>query len=723
MKKYFRGKFSDLNDGSSDKADWSSFHSSSDDLFSGGASFSTPSSSMIPFDRKLFDGSTDRSEQADSLISPTQMQEVSFLTGLNPDGTVITDPALSFWSSTGRTAQKWGGGAAGTEGTITYKFDAASNLTASEKAVYQSIFALWESVADVHFVEDVNGAATIRRGNDGGAYVSSSTTTGSGSTVGTIVSSLLSIDNSQTSFELTGSFDTVGGYGINTIIHEVGHLLGLGHGGTYNGAVSPSTQQYSAYDDRQYTIMSYIFWADTDGKYFNENPNGGTNWGATNDSYYRQAPHTMMMLDIQAIQQLYGASDSSPLGGGQTYGFNTNIAGPIARFFDFTENTSPVVTLFNLGVGNTLDVSGYSQAATINLNGGAFSSVGGLINNVAIAAGTRIDTAIGGSGNDTINGNSFDNTLNGGAGADNLDGGIGNDRLDGGIGVDTMTGGIGDDHYIVNNAGDVINEVAGGGTADRVSARASYVLAADDDIELLTTVSSSATTAINLTGNALHQDIIGNSGNNTLRDGAGAADLLKGLAGNDTYQIYTKTTTIVETGASDTADRVMAGVDYTLGAGVRVEIMTTNGASGLSGIDLTGNEFVQAITGNAGNNILNGKGGSDTLKGLGGLDTFVFNTALGPSNVDKILDFNVADDTIKLENAIFTALTSVGTLAASLFKDNFLAPRDANDKIIYNSNTGSLFYDADGLGSASTAVKFASLTTGLSLTASDFIVI
>ena len=72
--------------------------------------------------------------------------------------------------------------------------------------------------------------------------------------------------------------------------------------------------------------------------------------------------------------------------------------------------------------------------------------------------------------------------------------------------------------------------------------------------------------------------------------------------------------------------------------------MTTNGSTGTTGIDLTGNEFVQSITGNAGANRLEGKGGSDTLRGLGGNDTFVFASTIGAVNVDTIVDFNVADD-------------------------------------------------------------------------------
>lgn len=524
---------------------------------------------------------------------------------------------------------------------------------------------------------------------------------------------------------------TLGSSGYRSTLHELGHAMGLKHGHESGGPANiPVPVEYNHHE---FTVMPYISYEGGSPGYTNEA--GGY-------------PQSFMMVDIAALQYMYGANfdgtDStytwSPTTGemfinGVGQGAPNNGAGGIYnRIF---------LTIWdNGGTNDTYDASNYTNNVSIDLRPG-YSSVlstdqvaylgggpnsgyaRGNVYNAFLYNGdlrSLVENATGGIGDDTLVGNQGNNTLNGGAGADSLTGNEGNDRLEGWTGTDTMTGGAGDDHYIVDNAGDVINEISGEGTADRVSARVSYVLAADDDIELLTTVSSTATTAINLTGNALRQEITGNAGVNTLRDGAGVGDLLKGLGGNDVYQIYNKTTTIVETVAGDTADRVMSAVDYTLAAGVRVEIMTTNGSAGTSGIDLTGNEFVQSITGNAGNNILNGKGGNDTLTGLGGLDYFTFNTALGSTNVDKITDFNVTDDTIRLENAIFTALTSTGVLAASLFKDNFLGTRDADDIIIYNSNTGSLFYDADGLGS-STAVKFATLATGLSLTASDFIVV
>lgn len=131
-----------------------------------------------------------------------------------------------------------------------------------------------------------------------------------------------------------------------------------------------------------------------------------------------------MIADIAAIQRLYGAATSTPLSGGQVFGFNTNIGGAIQPFFDFTQNTKPVVTLWDAGGGNTLDISGWSTAGTINLNPGTYSSADGLVNNIGIAVGTRIDSFVGGSGNDAVTGNNDGDVLNGCAGNDTLVGGV-----------------------------------------------------------------------------------------------------------------------------------------------------------------------------------------------------------------------------------------------------------------------------------------------------------
>jgi hypothetical protein len=140
----------------------------------------------------------------------------------------------------------------------------------------------------------------------------------------------------------------------------------------------------------------------------------------------------------------------------------------------------------------------------------------------------------------------------------------------------------------------------------------------------------------------------------------------------------------------------------------------------------TGNDRLNGEAGNdvlygeAGDDRFDGGDGSDWLQGMAGRDTFVFDNTLGASNVDTIADFNVADDTIWLENAVFRILTSTGTLASGNFYIGAQA-HDADDRIIYDSATGALLYDADGNGSGA-AIKFATLAKSLALTNADFIV-
>ncbi len=309
-----------------------------------------------------------------------------------------------------------------------------------------------------------------------------------------------------------------------------------------------------------------------------------------------------------------------------------------------------------------------------------------------------------------LTGNEFANLIYGNAGSN---------VLDGKAGADTLVGLQGDDSYYVDNAADSVIESAGGGTNDRVFASVTYTLGAGVQVEQLSTADDAGTTAINLTGNELVNAITGNAGANVL-DGKAGADTLSGLGGNDWYYVDNAGDVVVEGAGGGASDRVFASLSYTLGAGVQVELISTNDNLATTALNLTGNELANMVYGNAGNNVLDGKGGADSLTGMAGADSFAFTTALGGGNVDYISDFNVADDTVQLDDAVFAGL-SLGALAAGAFNTGSAATQ-ADDRIIYNAATGALLFDADGLGGAA-AVQFATVSTGLGLTSADFVVI
>jgi Ca2+-binding RTX toxin-like protein len=260
-------------------------------------------------------------------------------------------------------------------------------------------------------------------------------------------------------------------------------------------------------------------------------------------------------------------------------------------------------------------------------------------------------------------------------------------------------------------------EQAGGGS-DNVAAKTSYVLNAGAEVEVLSTTNDAGTAAISLNGNEFGQVLIGNAGANYL-DGGGGADTLVGLGGNDTY-IVDADDRVVEQGGGG-SDSVAAKTSYVLNAGAEVEVLSTTNDAGTAAIDLTGNEFGQALVGNAGANILDGGLGNDLLIGLGGTDTFAFTSALGANNVDAINDFVGGTDRIALDDAVFTAIGGLGALNANAFFAG-AAAHDADDRIVYDAATGNLYYDADGNG-AGAALLFATLQGAPVLTASDFVVI
>ncbi len=405
-----------------------------------------------------------------------------------------------------------------------------------------------------------------------------------------------------------------------------------------------------------------------------------------------------------------------------------------------TTNAAGLGAIDLTGNGLANDIRGNNGINLINGGGGADTMVGFGGNDTYVVndAGDTVFEAAGG-GTDTIltsvnytllAGQEVENlrsTNAAGVTAINLAGnGLANDIrgnnginvINGGGGVDTLVGFGGNDTYVVDSAADSVIEAVGGGT-DLVQASVSYALAAGQEIENLWTTNVAGVGAINLTGNGLANNIRGNNGNNTLNGGTGA-DTMLGFGGNDTYFVDNAGDGVFEVAGNGT-DTVLASVSYTLTAGQEVENLRTTNAAGLGAINLTGNSFAQSIAGNAGNNVLNGKLGNDTLNGGNGQDSFVFDTALGAANVDTILTFITADDTIVLENAIFAAL-GVGALAAGAFNTGAAATQ-ADDRIIYDGVSKALLYDADGVGGAA-AIQFASITNlGGVLSAADFSVI
>ena len=398
------------------------------------------------------------------------------------------------------------------------------------------------------------------------------------------------------------------------------------------------------------------------------------------------------------------------------------------------------------GTGNSLDnvIVGNSAANIVNGGTGADSMRGGDGDDTYIVdnAGDRaVETSLAGGidtvkstvsfilganvenltlmGTDpiTAKGNSLGNIIYGNSVAN---------VIDGGAGADSMRGGGGSDTYIVDNAGDRAVETSPTGGADLVKASVSFTLGTN--VENLTLT---GTANINGKGNIENNVITGNSGANVLDGGLGA-DSLRGGLGSDTYIVDNSGDRAIES-AGGGVDTVKSSVSFTLGANVEKLVLT-----GLGVINGKGNELDNSLYGSGTDNIIWGLSGNDTISaGIGndrlyggagndrltggeGTDRFYFDSALGASNIDRITDFNSADDSIVLSRTVFSAFAANGVLSAAAFHNGTEA-QDPDDRIIYDSTTGNIYYDADGSG-AGAAVLFAQVNPSLAITNADFLI-
>jgi len=220
-------------------------------------------------------------------------------------------------------------------------------------------------------------------------------------------------------------------------------------------------------------------------------------------------------------------------------------------------------------------------------------------------------------------GNAANNSMTGNSAANRLEGYAGNDTLNGGGGGDTLVGGTGNDLYSVDNAGDVLVELAGEGT-DTVSSAITWTLAAEFEHLTLTggaAVNGTGTAGANiLIGNAAANRLQGLDGNDTL-SGAAGDDTLEGGAGDDLYIVDSSADVVTEL-AGEGVDAVQSTASHILSS--EVERLTLTGSAAIDG---TGNAQANTLTGNGAANVLDGGAGADTLAGGGGDDTYVVDDA------------------------------------------------------------------------------------------------
>lgn len=393
---------------------------------------------------------------------------------------------------------------------------------------------------------------------------------------------------------------------------------------------------------------------------------------------------------------------------------NTDIGDTV--IYNITANANLASTI-TLGTTNTIALLG-TATDTLDLTNieNIVLNTNGKLN---VEGDGNANTIIGNLANNILSGNAGDDVINGGLGNDTLNGGEGNDTLNGDAGIDNMSGGAGDDTYIINLLTDVIADTSGN---DTVKAEFSIDLSKQyADLENVTLLGKAA---INATGDAGNNVLIGNIANNILNGGLGD-DTLNGAEGNDLYifgsgdehalaeiqdsagtadelrftgatitNASTATANTLSLYAGDTGiEKVVIGTGL---AAVAVSSATTalnvDASSVLQSISITGNAGVNALKGGEGNDTLLGGKGADVLVGNDGNDildggTEADNMTGGAGNDTYIID-NIAD-TIDEDSNTDTSDTviynmNVSNLTAQV---SSLTLGASNDNAIYLSNS------------------------------------
>lgn len=350
-----------------------------------------------------------------------------------------------FWAAQGEGARKFN---VAPGGTIVVNLNA---LSSAEKYVALAALEAWNDATGLRFRQANQGEAAdiIFQNSDEGAFSYSEFNAGA------IDFSVVNVESNWDERPIS-----LNSYWLQTYIHEIGHALGLGHAGNYNGDADYRTDHRFRMDSWQASVMSYFSQED--------NPNTGASFAFL---------ATIMPADLLAIRALYGSTNTTRTGD-TVYGAKSNVSGYLGALmgalFDGERgqgrnfaNNPQAFMIIDDGGHDMLNAAGQKQAVKIDLRMGHSSSLFGLKSNVLIAEGSLIEDASGGRGNDRLRGNAVDNRLLGADGNDQLWGAEGNDRLAGsrgadrlygGAGNDTLTGGSGADRFVFNAGQDLVRD-------------------------------------------------------------------------------------------------------------------------------------------------------------------------------------------------------------------------------------------------------------------------